>query len=165
MIVYPYSVLFFMDKDSAFFCSCQPPGPCQIHVCVYLFFLPCDGQTDSLGFHLQSSRDLVNAVMDSPGVHGHILFILLPLRAGREDEHFLYQSDTQLLSVPASKTSRAAFCAVEMVNGFSLSLPMKKHIKEITCVIVRCHCRINKTSCTIQYTEFILENLKIYNNT
>lgn len=70
--------------------------------------------------------------MDSPGVLRDILFILVPLRAGREDEHFLYHSDTHLLSVSANKAPRAAFCAVEMDNGFSLPFPMKKHTKEIS---------------------------------
>ncbi len=122
-------------------------------MCVYLFFLPCDRQTDSLGFHLQSSRDLVNPVMDSPGVHGDILFILVPLTAGREDKHFLYHSDTQPLSVSANMARRDAFCAVEMDNGFSLPFPMKKHIKEIFCFIVRCHCGTTRLYCQVtQYT-------------
>jgi len=80
--------------------------------------------------------------MDSPGVLGDILFIIVPLRAGREDKHFLYHSDTHLLSVSASKAPRAAFCAVEMANGFSLSFPMKEHILHI---FPRCYCGINKT--------------------
>lgn len=118
---------------------------------VYLFFFHVtDGQTDSLGFHLKSSRDLVNSVMDSPGVHEDILFILVPLRAGREDKHFLYHSDTHLLSVSASKTPRAVFCAV--VNGFSLSFPMKKNLKEIFCFIVRQDCQVTQYSVHILYT-------------
>lgn len=46
MMVYPYSVLFLMDKDSAFFGSDWLPSkkPHRIHVCVYLFFLQYDRQ-------------------------------------------------------------------------------------------------------------------------
>lgn len=104
--------------------------------------------------------------MDSPGVLRDILFILVPLRAGREDEHFLYHSDTHLLSVSANKAPRAAFCAVEMDNGFSLPFPMKKHTKEIFCHsnISQCYCGATRLYCRVtQYTVHCIctrENVK-----
>lgn len=83
--------------------------------------------------------------MDSPGVQGDILFFLAPLRAGRGDKHFLYHSDTHLLSLSASKTPRAGFCATEMLNGFSLSFPTKKLTQEMFFLIVRLYFGINET--------------------
>lgn len=73
--------------------------------CVFICFFTdvVQPQTDRLGFHWRSGRDLVSSVMDRPGVHGDSLFILAPPRAGREDKHFLDHSDTRLLCVSAGR--------------------------------------------------------------
>ena len=110
--------------------------PTNSCVCLFVLFSSMwhtdrrtDGQPCISLIGLTCSWDLVNSVMDSPGVHGDILSILVPLRAGREDKHFLYHSDTHLLS----DSVRPALCALEVVNGFSLAFPMKQQIKEIFC--------------------------------
>lgn len=104
--------------------------------CVFIcfFYLVTDRHT-ALDFTYRVSRDLVNSVMDSLGVHWDILLILVPLRAGREDEHFLYHSDTHLLSACAGLAQSVCVCAVEVVNGFSLDFPMKRHMQEMFCFL------------------------------